>query len=313
MFKLALFFIKPQMPNVTVKKIFTWEIFPPTIKLFWSQIMNKQIQKAVKTIIAGTVLATSANLAVAGTVDSSMRPFDGGLDSISAVGDSLIATGQSTSAHSYTDNPALNYSAWGHAGRWYNFETISTLDTKIKVTADNTADWSPAFTIYRTDGMWGGGTATFTETGIVGNTPHNFNATGNIGDNGTLWMQQGRPENSADSNAIATLAYANAGQTHHAMETNWGEHVHTGVHAKDGLALYAVGMTGSVGTGTAEITLDDLQAGWYTIYVGGADRSLSNSPFSVEVNAVPVPAAAWLFGTGLIGLFTARRKKIQFS
>lgn len=270
--------------------------------------MNKQIQNAVRVALAGTVLSTCATIAVAGTVDSSMRAFDGGLNSIGSIGDSLIATSQSTTAHSFTDNPDLNYSAWGHAGRWYNFEASSTLDTKIKVTADNAADWSPAFTIYRTDGEWRGGTATFTETGIVGNTPHNFNATGNISDNGTLWMQQGASGNTADSNALATLAYANAGQTHHAGETNWGEHVHTGVHAKDGLSVYAAGMTGSVGTGTAEITLDDLAAGWYTVYVGGADRSLPNSPFSVEVSAVPIPAGAYLFGTGIIGLFTARRK-----
>ena len=40
-----------------------------------------------------------------------------------------------------------------------------------------------------------------------------------------LWMQQGAAGNTADSNAIATIAYANSGNTHHAAETNWGEHI----------------------------------------------------------------------------------------
>ncbi len=278
-------------------------------RLYGVNKMSKQIHLAVKTAMAGAILSTCVSAAYAGTVDSSIRSFNGGASSIGMVGDSLIATAQTTTAHSYTDNIALNYSSWGHAGRWYNFELTNSVNTNIKVYADVAANWAPAFTVYRTDGAWGGGTATFVESGIVGNTPHNFNGTGNIGDNGTLWMQQGAAGNSADSNAIATLAYANSGQTHHAMETNWGEHIHHGVHAKSGLSTYSSGLTGSVDTGSAEITLADLSAGWYTIYVGGADKSLSNSPFTVEVNAVPVPAAAYLFGTGLVGLLSARRKK----
>lgn len=270
--------------------------------------MSIQIQKAVKSILFGAALTASASASYAGTVDSAMRSFDGGGNNIGAAGDTLTATAQSTSAHSYTDNIGLNYSAWGHAGRWYNFELTSAVSTKINVTADNTANWSPAFTVYRTNGEWGGGTATFTETGITGNTPHNFNGTGNIGDNGTLWMQDGATGNTADSNAIATLAYANSGITHHAMETNWAEHIHNGVHAKGGLFTYSSGMTGSVGAGTAEITLADLAAGWYTVYVGGADASKLNSPYTTTVSAVPIPTAVYLFGTGLIGLLSSRRK-----
>ena len=269
--------------------------------------MNKQIQLAVKTALAGVALTFSAGAAYAGTVDNAMRGFDGG-SSMLAIGGSLTATTQTTSAHSYTDNSDLNFSAWGHAGRWYNFEVASDTDTSISVTADNTANWAPAFTVYRTNGEWGGGTATFSESGITGNTPHNFNATGNIGDNGTLWMQQGAAGNTADSNAIATIAYANSGNTHHAAETNWGEHIHTGTHAKDGAITYTSGVSGSIGTGTAEITLTDLDSGWYSVYVGGANAALLNSPFSVTVSSVPVPAAVYLFGTALLGLASVRRK-----
>ncbi|MCF6250521.1 MAG: hypothetical protein L3J75_04510 [Methylococcaceae bacterium] len=274
--------------------------------------MSKQIQAAVKVALTGVILTASAGMAVAGTVDSSMRTFNGGGTSIGAMGDSLVATGQTTSAHSYTDNAQLNYSAWGHAGRWFNFEVTSNVDTQIKVTADNTANWSPAFTVYSTAGVWGGGTATFTEVGITGNTPHNFNATGNIGDNGTLWMQQGAAGNNpAFSNAVATLGYANSGASHAAATTNWGEQVNSGVHAMAGELTFSSGMTGSIGAGTAELTFADLNTGWYTVYVGGADATKLNSPFSVRVSAVPVPAAAYLFGSGLIGLFAARRKALK--
>ncbi len=271
--------------------------------------MSIQIQKAVKSILFGAALTASSGATYAGTVDSAMRTFDSGNTSIGVIGDTLTATLQTTSAHSYTDNVDLNYSAWGHAGRWYNFEVTSAVDTKISVQANNSADWAPAFTVYSTNGQWGGGTATFSEGGITGNTPHNFNATGNIGDNGTLWMQDGGAgNNAAFSNVTSTLAYANSGQTHHAGETNWGEHIHNGVHAKAGLNTYASALSGSVGTGTADITLSNLAAGWYTVYVGGSDASLTNSAFSTTVSAVPVPAAVYLFGTGLIGLLSARRK-----
>lgn len=270
--------------------------------------MKNTLKVAIKSILAGAVFV--AGSASAGTVSSAVRAFDGGASSIGNVGDTLIATNQSTSAHSYTDNAALNYSAWGHAGRWYNFEVTSTVDTKIQVAADNAADWAPAFTVYRTDGVWGEGTATFTETGITGNTPHNFNATGNIGDNGTLWMQQGAAGNTADSNALATLGYSNSGAMHHAGQTNWGEHIHTGFTAKDGAAIYTSGASGAVAQGYAEMTLSDLSTGWYTIYVGGADSTLSNSPYSVNVSAVPVPAAIYLFGSALVGVVAARRKAV---
>jgi len=270
--------------------------------------MSKQIQLAVKTALAGVALSFSVGSAYAGTVDNAKRFFDGGGTSIGVHGDTLIATGQTTSAHSYTDNVGLNYSAWGHAGRWYSFEVTSDVNTNIQVTANSAADWAPAFTVYRTDGAWGGGTQTFIEAGIVGNTPRNFNGTGNIGDNGTLWMQEGAAGNTADSNAIATLAYVNSGATHHAMETNWGEHIHNGVHARDGAGIYSDGVAGSVSQGNAELTLAGLDTGWYTVYVGGANALLGGSPFSVQVSAVPVPAAVYLFGTGLIGLLSLRRK-----
>lgn len=272
--------------------------------------MNKKIQLAIKTALAGVALTGSIGASYAGTV--STEAFDSGSTTLVA-GSSLIASTQAATNHTFTDNPSLNYSAWAHLGKWYNFEVTSAIDTTINITATDTSKYSPAFTVYRTDGAWGGGTATFSEFGVsaTARTPHNFNATGNIGDNGTKWMQQGESSNTSDSNAIATLAYANSGQAHHAGETNWGEHVHTGINSKDGALTYTNGISGSVGMGMTEMILADLDTGWYTIYTGGADASKLGSTFTVTVSAVPVPAAVYLFGTALLGLFSARRKALS--
>lgn len=49
----------------------------------------------------------------------------------------------------------------------------------------------------------------------------------------------------------------------------------------------------------------------YTIYIRESNGS-SNNQYSVTVNAVPLPAAAWLFGSAILGLVgMSRRKKAQ--
>ena len=41
----------------------------------------------------------------------------------------------------------------------------------------------------------------------------------------------------------------------------------------------------------------------------GPWNSLDNTDFAFRINAVPVPAAVWLFGSGLIGLAAVARRK----
>ncbi|MEW8321975.1 MAG: VPLPA-CTERM sorting domain-containing protein [Candidatus Thiodiazotropha taylori] len=57
------------------------------------------------------------------------------------------------------------------------------------------------------------------------------------------------------------------------------------------------------------IPLSNLAAGVYTLqFVGDAD-GIFGAAYNVTVSAVPLPAAAWLFGTALIGFvaYSARR------
>ncbi len=50
-----------------------------------------------------------------------------------------------------------------------------------------------------------------------------------------------------------------------------------------------------------DITLAD--AGLYTIAVGGVNGLFQSGDYSMNVSAVPVPAAIWLFASGMLGLF----------
>lgn len=52
-----------------------------------------------------------------------------------------------------------------------------------------------------------------------------------------------------------------------------------------------------------------LDAGTYTIAVGGVAGFAGPLDYSLSVQAVPVPAAAWLFGSALLGLVGVRRKR----
>jgi hypothetical protein len=72
-------------------------------------------------------------------------------------------------------------------------------------------------------------------------------------------------------------------------------------------ALFSTGIGGDLVNAT--FTLSGLAAGLYTLqFVGDANGAIG-AAYDVTVSAVPLPAAAWLFGTALIGFvtFSARR------
>ena len=60
-------------------------------------------------------------------------------------------------------------------------------------------------------------------------------------------------------------------------------------------------ITGGQGTGSWVIAWEDLP--------GGGDQDFNDVVLEVHVQAVPIPAAVWLFGSGLLGLIGIARRK----
>lgn len=68
----------------------------------------------------------------------------------------------------------------------------------------------------------------------------------------------------------------------------------------------------TVSGGTASLTLNNLAAGKYIVFIGGnSDTSTANDTYTanITVSSVPVPAAAWLMGSAILGLVGVSRKK----
>jgi len=234
------------------------------------------------------------------------QSFDGNASALSAPGGTLIASDGSASPNSYTDNAFLKNSAWAHTGAWWNFELTFATDVKVKVVADTASDFAPGFTVWATGAdEFNGGTTNPTEESDVGiNAPHSFNATGDIGDRGTLWMS------GSLGNIQETLGNAIAGpRSYSSSQTGWGEVMTAGANDLSLTNDFESGVSGSVGQGMAELLFSNLQPGWYTIFVGGTDGSLGGSPFTLSVSAVPVPAAVYLFGSAVVGLAGLRRRR----
>jgi hypothetical protein len=108
---------------------------------------------------------------------------------------------------------------------------------------------------------------------------------------------------------LETIGYVNSGSVTGA--TAWDNNATSGNSAimAAGDVFVGTGSYSSVAGESATLSLDNLDAGWYTLFISGTDGSLTGSPMSLSVSQVPVPAAAYLFGTALIGLFASGRRK----
>ncbi len=219
-------------------------------------------------------------------------------------GGSALASSKAGLASSMAGNPALNGSAWAHTGRWWNLELGTSPSVTIRVQAQDASALAPGLSV------WSSGAATFDggTTGFGGElssagfgTPHSFNAFGPLGDPGTLWMQSG-----AGGNMQELLGYAIAGPSFLGT-TGWGETIATGAHDLSLTNAFVTAVSGSVGAGYAELILTGVQAGWYTIYVGGTQHGLAGGLYDLSVSSVPEPTTALLLGLGLAGISVARR------
>jgi len=66
----------------------------------------------------------------------------------------------------------------------------------------------------------------------------------------------------------------------------------------------------TVSGGTTSLSLNNLAAGKYIVFIGGNGTENTNQTYmaNISVSSVPVPAAAWLMGSAMLGLLGIRRK-----
>ncbi|MBX3616175.1 FxDxF family PEP-CTERM protein [Nitrosomonas sp.] len=248
----------------------------------------------VSFAIVSAVALVSSNVYAADAV--APKPWTGG-DNIVGPGET-ISVDESALKSAYSDNPSLNYSAWAHTGDWFVFQNTGLGD--VTVTVNGSSGFVPGVTVWATGANpFDGGTEGFgSEISLAGfGTPHSFNATGAMGDDGTLWMANGQ-----GGNVLETLGYAVSGPSH-TTDTGWGESILNGAHDVSLTNTFENGIGGSVGAHTASLAFNDLAPGWYTVYVGGTDHTSAGGAYTLTVSAVP-EAETWamlLAGLGLVG------------
>jgi hypothetical protein len=233
------------------------------------------------------------------------------------MGDSLSVT-KNLAKSNYSDNPSLLHSAWAHAGGspWYTFQLTGVSDVTISLTpgAGASATFMPGMTVWASGAsMFNGGTGLGNngeeQANNGWNSPHSFNAVGQIGATGTLWAASGH-----GGNLLETLAYAVTGASHTSTgngETGWDENILTGFHDLSS-NTYVNGITGTANAGAQSLSMafNDMQAGWYTVFIGGTNHASASSDYVLSVSAVPEPEtyAMFLAGLSLLGLAVRRRK-----
>lgn len=245
-------------------------------------------------IISALALAGSNAYAAAAVAPKPWVSGDNVLDS----GFNSITANESALKSAYSDNPNLNYSAWAHVGDWFVFQNTGLQD--VTVTVNGSSGFVPGVTVWATGAnVFDGGTEGFgSEISLAGfGTPHSFNATGAMGDAGTLWMASGQ-----GGNVLETLGYAVAGASH-TVDTGWGETILHGANDVSLTNTFENGVGGSVDANTATLTFNDLAPGWYTVYVGGTDHASAGGAYELAISAVPEAEtyAMLLAGLGLVG------------
>ncbi|MDD1620582.1 MAG: hypothetical protein LUQ11_03800 [Methylococcaceae bacterium] len=296
--------------------------------------MSINIKVAIRTVLASAALSMASSGAYAAyAVTVNYHPWDGN-DNVVGANETITASNQSHGAvyhgsDAWTDNRGWYNSADGHAVEWNTFQVTAAhqiVTIKDQVTSGQS---SRAFTVWASNGPFDGGTLSALEVSSIGpdyfwNAPHSFNAVGQIGSPGTLWMADpsvaiidpafSPAVSEGGGNLLKTLAYVNAGNAHASSETGWGETINAGVNRVDTSGGYFDSVTGDYNAGMAELVFTNLSPGWYTVATGGA-KSLENSKtmrhaLSVSTSAVPLPGAVYLFGSALAGLAaSARRQK----
>lgn len=152
-------------------------------------------------------------------------------------------------------------------------QTLDSVDVLLTVYAGNTADFTA--TLYTDNGSNRPGTV--------------------LGTGGTVSLNAG-------NNQLVNFDFASQGISLAAGTTYW-------------FALYSSNKDNSLWAKTSDLSETEL-AGWSIADIhraisssGWGTVSPSDVMFAVNVSAVPVPAAAWLFGSDLVGLIGIARLK----
>ena len=268
--------------------------------------MQKKHVKRTSMLISAAIISITAlastQLHAAGAVG--FKAWNGDMNELNS-GGSISAT-ETGLQSAYSDNPLLNHSAWAHTGDWYTFKNNSLGDVNVTVSGD--ANFAPGLTVWATgDKEFDGGTAGFGgELSSAGfETPHTFNATGAMGDAGTLWMASGN-----GGNVLETLGYAVSGPSH-TTGTGWGESIITGANDVSLTSTFENGISGNAGANSVSLIFDNLAPGWYALYIGGTNNATAGGAFDLTVSAVPEPETyvMLLAGLGLIGWRLKNREK----
>jgi PEP-CTERM motif len=227
-----------------------------------------------------------------------------------AVGGTISATHNGLSKNGYSDNPALDNSAWAHAGGspWYSFQVLTTSDVSISLTpvlASST--FNPGITLWATGNSIFNGGSDDIEVGPVNGwtAPHSFNATGQIGDVGTRWAS------GSNGNLLQTLAYAVTGPAHTDASTNgWNEVINAGVNDISVDNTFEQGITGTATGNSIQLTAHNLASGWYTVYFNGTNTGTAAgaagwNSYNLSVSSVAAVPEPGTWALALVGLLVA--------
>jgi hypothetical protein len=267
--------------------------------------MTKSFQ--IRQLAAATIGAAALFHGVAVQAAAVVPKTLGSVDS----GQTISATHNGLSKNGYSDNPDLMNSAWAHAGGspWYSFQVLTTTDVSLALTPKTAgANFNPGLTVWATgSSAFNGGSDNIEEgTNNGWGAPHSFNATGQVGDDGTLWMS------GANGNVLQTLAYAVTGPAHtDAANNGWAEVINSGVNDVSIDNTFEQGVTGTATGNSIQLNFNQLKAGWYVAYFNGTNSALTNTAYNFSVTAAPaVPEpSTWLLMLAGLGVAAAMRRR----
>ncbi len=257
--------------------------------------MKTTTKSALKTILtAGSLAFTTASLAAGweGKWVNNINTLNPGttIQSIAA----------NANKNAYTSNPALSNNAWGMQGTWLSFN-VPTATTAV-ISATSAATNAPGFTVYRTAAPFTGVVTGTTTTTFTTGAIHGFNQIAQAGMAGIVWatdvtVTSSFPGNTTTNGIVETLGYVNASGIDY---TNaYGDRIKAGADDLSIDNLYESGVFGGVETTNgavyANLTLNNLASGNYTIFVGGTSTSGTNTPIDVKVSSLPISSSDCVF------------------